>query len=101
MAQMRTIGQHLFRRAKRPTILAGDLNEWRPWGGLALSRRVTGLDLKGPAPLTFPAKRPILPLDRVLVTPPARVIEARVLDGPGIRMASDHRPLRARIALPG
>lgn len=99
MAQMRTIGQHLFRRAKRPTILAGDLNEWRPWGGLALSRRVTGLDLGGPAPATFPAKRPILPLDRVLVTPPARVIEARVLDGPGIRMASDHRPLRARIAL--
>jgi endonuclease/exonuclease/phosphatase family metal-dependent hydrolase len=99
VAQMRTIGQHLFRRAPRPTILAGDLNEWRPWGGLALSRRVTGLDLRGPAPATFPARRPLLPLDRVLVTPPARVTEARVLDGPGIRMASDHRPLRARIAL--
>ncbi|MDG3040503.1 endonuclease/exonuclease/phosphatase family protein [Roseicyclus marinus] len=99
MAQMRTIGQHLFRRAPRLTILAGDLNEWRPWGGLALSQRMTGLDLRGPAPATFPVARPILPLDRVLVTPPARVTEARVLDGPGIRMASDHRPLRVRIAL--
>ncbi len=101
MAQMRTIGQHLFRRAPRLTILAGDLNEWRPWGGLALSPRVTGLTLKGPAQATFPVSRPLLPLDRVLVSPPARVTETRVLDGPGIRMASDHRPLRARIALPG
>jgi endonuclease/exonuclease/phosphatase family metal-dependent hydrolase len=98
MAQMRTIGQHLFRRAARPTLLCGDLNEWRPWGGLALSRRVTGLRLSGPAPATFPVGRPLLPLDRVLVTPPARVADARVLDGPGIRMASDHRPLRAEIA---
>jgi endonuclease/exonuclease/phosphatase family metal-dependent hydrolase len=100
VAQMRTIGQHLFRRAPRVTILAGDLNEWRPWGGLALSPRVSGVRLAGPAPATFPIRRPILPLDRVLVSPPARVAEARVLDGPGIRMASDHRPLRARIDLP-
>jgi endonuclease/exonuclease/phosphatase family metal-dependent hydrolase len=100
MAQMRTIGQHLFRRPPRVTILAGDLNEWRPWGGMALSRRLVGMRFAGPAPGTFPVRRPLLPLDRVLVTPPARVIEARVLDGPGIRMASDHRPLVARIALP-
>ncbi|NKX44025.1 endonuclease [Roseibacterium sp. KMU-115] len=98
-AQMRTIGQHLFRRTARPTILCGDLNEWRPWGGLALSRRITGLPLAGPAPATFPVGRPVLPLDRVLVTPPARVVSARVLDGPGIRMASDHRPLAAQVAL--
>ena len=100
MAQMRTIGQHLFRRAERVTILAGDLNEWRPWGGLALSPRLSGMTLHGPARATFPVRRPVLPLDRVLVTPPARVTEAQVLDGPGIRRASDHRPLRARVALP-
>jgi endonuclease/exonuclease/phosphatase family metal-dependent hydrolase len=100
MAQTRTIGQHLFRRDRRPTVLAGDLNEWRPWGGLALSRRVTGLPLAGPAPATFPTGRPLLPLDRVLATPPARVVAARALDGPGIRIASDHRPLRAEIVVP-
>jgi endonuclease/exonuclease/phosphatase family metal-dependent hydrolase len=100
MAQMRTIGQHLFRRDPRLTILAGDLNEWRPWGGLALSRRVLGMAFSGPASATFPVHRPLLPLDRVLVTPPGKVIETRVLDGPGIRMTSDHRPLFARIALP-
>jgi endonuclease/exonuclease/phosphatase family metal-dependent hydrolase len=100
-AQMRTIAQHLFRRTPRPTVLCGDLNEWRPWGGLALSRRVTGMALHGPARATFPAGRPILPLDRVLVTPPGRVVSARVLDGPGIRMASDHRPLAAEVAPEG
>lgn len=97
VAQMRTLGQHLFRRDDRATLVCGDLNEWRPWGGLALSRRVTGLRLAGPALATFPVKRPVLPLDRVLVTPPARVIETRVLNGPGIRMTSDHRPISAEI----
>jgi endonuclease/exonuclease/phosphatase family metal-dependent hydrolase len=99
IAQMRTIGQHLFRRDRRLTLLCGDLNEWRPWGGMALSPRVTGLALRGPAPATFPTRWPVLPLDRVMVSAPARVTQARVLDGPGIRMASDHRPLRAEIAL--
>ena len=99
VVQMRTIAQHLFRRAARPALLCGDLNEWRHWGGLALSRRVTGLALQGPAPATFPVRRPALPLDRVLVTPPGRVVGARALDGPGIRAASDHRPLAAEVML--
>jgi len=93
MAQLRTIGQHLFRRARRQTILCGDLNEWRPWGGLALSAAVIGQRFNGPARATFPTRRPFLPLDRVLTTAPGRVVGARVLDGPGIRIASDHRPL--------
>lgn len=99
VAQMRTLGQHLFRRDRRTTILCGDLNEWRPWGGLALSRRVTGPRFSGPAPATFPVRRPFLPLDRVLVTPPAKVAAAHALDGAGIRAASDHRPVHAEIAL--
>jgi endonuclease/exonuclease/phosphatase family metal-dependent hydrolase len=99
IAQMRTIGQHLFRRAPRQTILMGDLNEWRPWGGLALSRAVVGLDLRGPARATFPATRALLPLDRILTTAPGAVTEARAIDGPGIRAASDHRPLAAVVRL--
>jgi endonuclease/exonuclease/phosphatase family metal-dependent hydrolase len=97
VVQMRTLGQHLFRRTPRPTILCGDLNEWRPWGGLAFSRAVLGAAFEGPAPATFPVARPLLPLDRVLAGGGARVIGARVLDGDGIRMASDHRPLAAEI----
>ncbi len=97
IAQMRTIGQHLFRRPSRPTVLVGDLNEWRPWGGFALSPKVLGARFAGPNPATFPIGRPFLPLDRVLVSEPGKVVSAEVLDGPGIRMASDHRPLAARI----
>lgn len=99
VAQMRTLGQHLFRRPPRQTVLCGDLNEWRPWGGLALSPRVTGVRFAGPARATFPVRRPLLPLDRVLATAPACVVQSRVLDSPRIRAASDHRPLSAEIRL--
>jgi endonuclease/exonuclease/phosphatase family metal-dependent hydrolase len=97
ITQLRTVGQHLFRRAARPTVLMGDLNEWRPWGGLALSEAVLGMRLEGPSPVTFPAVRPILPLDRILASRPARVKGTRVIDSPGIRAASDHRPIAAEI----
>lgn len=97
IAQMKTLGQHLFRRSARPTVLCGDLNEWRPWGGLAFSRTILGDRFTGPAPASFPVRRPVLPLDRFLAAGGARVRHVRTLDGEGIRMASDHRPLRAEI----
>jgi len=100
VAQMRTLGQFVFRRPEMPTILMGDLNEWRPWSGLALSRRVLGAAFAGPAPATFPVRRPVLPLDRILATRHARVHMPRVLDGAGIRAATDHRPLAAEVVLP-
>lgn len=99
IAQMRTIGQHLQRLDPRPVVICGDLNEWRPWGGLALSKRVLEHSFHGPAPATFPVGRPFLPLDRILTLAPGRVEAVQVLDGPGIRMASDHRPLWARVRL--
>ena len=99
IAQMRSIGQHLARSAPRQTIICGDLNEWRPWGGLALSRGVLGLAFRGPAPSTFPSGRPILPLDRILTSAPGRVENARALDSAGIRAASDHRPLAASVVI--
>ncbi|MEL6818995.1 MAG: endonuclease/exonuclease/phosphatase family protein [Pseudomonadota bacterium] len=99
IAQVRTISQHIFRHEKMPTVLIGDLNEWRPWGGLALSPRLIGTPFEGPVKPTFPIKRPFLPLDRALAVAPAQVVETRVMDGTGIRIASDHRPLAAKIAL--
>ena len=101
LAQLRTISQHVFRKDPMPTILVGDLNEWRPWGGLPLSPRLLGQDFRGPAKATFPGKRPILPLDRVLATAPAKVLRVDVLDGAGIRAASDHRPILGTVDLGG
>jgi endonuclease/exonuclease/phosphatase family metal-dependent hydrolase len=99
VVQMRTLAQHFRRYDTRQAILCGDLNEWRPWGGLALSKRVLGQVFDGPALASFPVARPLLPLDRIMTTPPGRVTQLRVLDGPGIRAASDHRPLSARVAI--
>ena len=42
-------------------------------------------------------RRPVLPLDLFLAAGGARVVRAKALDGAGIRMASDHRPLAADI----
>ena len=99
VAQTRTLGQHLDRHHERQTILVGDLNEWRPWGGAAFSRAVVGRRLSGPARGTFPWWWPVLPLDRVLVTAEGAVTTFEVLDGPGIRATSDHRPIRATVRL--
>lgn len=101
VAQMRTIGQSLHRVAGGPTLLCGDFNEWRPWGGLAFAAAVLQDRYRGPARRTFPVGRPLLPLDRMLVTAPARIRSLDVLDGPGIRAASDHRPIYGQVALGG
>lgn len=95
--QMRTLAQHFARRPKMRTLLIGDLNEWRPWGGLALTPRICGLQLSGRAVRSFPARRAILPLDRILIDGPAPPAMVRALDSAAIRAASDHRPVVARI----
>lgn len=99
VVQMRAIGQHLRRCDARPLILCGDLNEWRPWGGMALTKRIVGQRLHGPARRTFPVRLPCLPLDRILTNSPGFVSDFQVLNGPGIRMASDHRPVMGRVIL--
>lgn len=95
--QMRTLGQHIARRPTMRTLLLGDLNEWRPWGGMALSQRLFGAALRGAAVASFPAKRAVLPLDRILIDDAQGPTDLRALDSPRIRAASDHRPLIGRI----
>jgi endonuclease/exonuclease/phosphatase family metal-dependent hydrolase len=77
-----------------PTILLGDLNEWR-------RRRRSSLDgleaTFGAAPtiLSFPARRPIFALDRILGWPSSLIGDLAVHDTPLARRASDHLPLAA------
>ncbi|SEL01447.1 Metal-dependent hydrolase, endonuclease/exonuclease/phosphatase family [Roseivivax marinus] len=97
--QMRTLGQALERMPPRPLVLAGDLNEWRPWSGWALSGRVVGRHVRGPSRRTFPARLPVLPLDRVLAEPPLSVETMEAVDTPAIRAASDHLAVRATVRL--
>lgn len=85
--------------AERPTLLLGDLNEWR------LGRRSSLLTFKpafGPlaaALPSFPSRFPLFALDRILGNPHDMISTIEVHDTPLARMASDHLPIKARIDL--
>lgn len=82
-----------------PTLLLGDLNEWRP--GAKSSLRVLE-PFFGPTPRTppsFPARLPVLTLDRILGWPQGLVTDVVAHDSPRARVASDHLPLTARVRL--
>jgi len=99
IVQMRIIGQHLQRRPSMQTILLGDLNEWRPWGGLMLSERLVGTRFSGPSRRTFPSKRPLLPLDRILTDHGGRVDDLEVVRSAQSAVASDHLPLFGSVTI--
>ncbi|HSM22272.1 MAG TPA: endonuclease/exonuclease/phosphatase family protein, partial [Rubrivivax sp.] len=78
-----------------PTVLMGDLNEWFLWGRpLRRLHRHFGAT---PAPSTFPARWPVLALDRIWVEPRARLLQLRRHRTALARQASDHLPLVAQI----
>jgi endonuclease/exonuclease/phosphatase family metal-dependent hydrolase len=84
---------------RMPTLLLGDLNEWRPRAEPL--RRLEAVF--GPAssfgPPSFPARLPVLALDRILGWPRGVVTRVEVHDSPVSRVASDHLPLKAWVDL--
>jgi len=81
-----------------PAVLLGDFNHWwwRDRLLLAVERRFGPT----PAPATFPSRRPVLALDRIWLQPRTALMSLQVMASPLARLASDHLPLRAEIALP-
>lgn len=82
-----------------PTILLGDLNEWRRRRRSALGILESTFGV-APSILSFPARRPIFPLDRILGWPAGLVTDLEVYDTPLARQSSDHLPLTAKVSLP-
>ncbi|HLJ65202.1 MAG TPA: endonuclease/exonuclease/phosphatase family protein [Stellaceae bacterium] len=81
--------------APEAMIVIGDLNEWRGRrGGIEMLERRLG---RAPAPRSFPAFMPILPLDRVYAGGGLALRGLRVHRSTLARVASDHLPLRAVI----
>ncbi|KQM98854.1 endonuclease/exonuclease/phosphatase family protein [Sphingomonas sp. Leaf25] len=76
-----------------PCVLMGDLNEWTPQSGclrdFARDHRFADT---GPS---FHARRPIGRLDRIMVSPALRIVEAGVHHSAAARKASDHLPIWA------
>ncbi|MEE4273703.1 MAG: endonuclease/exonuclease/phosphatase family protein [Thermoanaerobaculales bacterium] len=84
-------------RLRRPLVVAGDFNEWWPFGGLLGPLRSV-LD-PCPAVATFPAHRPVLALDRIWTALHGRRSRVRAVRTALTRVASDHLPLIADLEL--
>ncbi|MBC2836916.1 endonuclease/exonuclease/phosphatase family protein [Paragemmobacter straminiformis] len=98
-AQAHALLDHLSRLPPRPTLLMGDMNEWRT--GPNASIAALSPHFHAPSPVrSFPARLPVLPLDRIMVSHDAYLTEARVHDTPLARRASDHLPITATLTLP-
>ena len=81
----------------RPVVLMGDLNEWFLWG-----RPVRWLRAhfgRAPAPASFPARFPLLALDRIWVEPVELRRDVRVHFSELARAASDHLPISTTLAM--
>ncbi|MFB0612991.1 endonuclease/exonuclease/phosphatase family protein [Aurantiacibacter poecillastricola] len=80
-----------------PAVMLGDCNEWvKPIGGeRGLAAHWTMVE---PGP-SFPARRPLLPLDRVLHSSHWQVEDAAVHNTALSRKASDHLPIRVTLSL--
>lgn len=82
-----------------PTLILGDLNEWR----IGERSSLLALDphfgpVGAPVP-SFPAQFPVFALDRVLGSPGGLVTRIEAHDTALARIASDHLPIKATIDL--
>jgi endonuclease/exonuclease/phosphatase family metal-dependent hydrolase len=80
-------------------VLMGDLNEWFLWG--RPNRWLERVFKPTPAPATFPARRPLLALDRLWALPRASIRRIYTHRSELARRASDHLPLVAELECRG
>ncbi len=87
-----------------PLLLGGDFNDWRrklsPQFKEGLGLTEAFLKKMGRHARSFPARLPILPLDR-MYTRNIQVLESQILKGHPWRHLSDHRPYLIHITHPG
>jgi endonuclease/exonuclease/phosphatase family metal-dependent hydrolase len=95
--QARAILAAAAAEAGRPTVLMGDLNEWRLGRRSSLQALEPNFGPLQAAVASFPARLPLLPLDRILANPQSLVRSIEVHDTPLARIASDHLPVKAVI----
>ncbi len=91
--QARRLLEIVARQPDVPTIVMADFNEWFFCGPPLFWFR-SRLGCSRPR-RTFPAHFPLLALDRIWASPPARVVATRAHRSPLARLASDHLPLMA------
>ena len=85
----------------RPTILLGDLNEWRVRSRSSLLPLLPHFGPIHAVLPSFPSRFPLLALDRILARPPHLISSIEVHKTPLAQRASDHLPIKARLNLEG
>jgi endonuclease/exonuclease/phosphatase family metal-dependent hydrolase len=88
-------------RSDRPSLLLGDLNEWRLGARSSLLNFDPAFGPLGAALPSFPSRFPLFALDRILAKPHGLITSLEVHDTPLARVASDHLPIKAWIDLAG
>jgi len=96
--QARVVLDIMSSQDERPTLLLGDLNEWRLGNRSALKTLHTTFATP-PAVPTFPSGLPVLALDRIMANRHGMVSSVEAHDTPLSRVASDHLPLTAYVSL--
>lgn len=92
--QARMILDILRSREEHPTVLMGDLNEWRLGDRSSLNTLATVFGLPAAVP-SFPSRLPVLALDRIMANRPGLIEKVETHDSPLARLASDHLPIKA------
>jgi endonuclease/exonuclease/phosphatase family metal-dependent hydrolase len=85
--------------SETPTILLGDLNEWRLGDRSSLNTFQSAFGPLPPAVPSFPSTLPLLALDRIMANRRGMISAVEVHDSPLARIASDHLPIKAMVSL--
>ncbi|STZ75619.1 endonuclease/exonuclease/phosphatase family protein [Bergeriella denitrificans] len=100
--QYQAIFEYVSRHISRdsPLIIAGDFNDWRQKSartlGSALDLEEVFVDERGKRPKTFPARMPLLSLDRVY-TRNLDILDAQIHNSTHWQKLSDHLPLSVKV----
>jgi endonuclease/exonuclease/phosphatase family metal-dependent hydrolase len=94
--QAHAILAHIERSERRmPTVLMGDLNEWSTRGGCL--RTFAARLAFAECGRSFHTRRPVVQLDRIMVTPELSIAACGVHQTATARKASDHFPVWAEL----
>ena len=91
--QARAIVEHLRRNREHPTLVLGDLNEWRVGAKSALHGFSPAFGALPPSAPSFPSRLPFLALDRIICNRPGLISDVVAHETPLSRVASDHLPV--------
>lgn len=100
LLQARRLVEEIEGADGRPTLVMGDLNEWRLGTSCSLMPLRKGLRAVKRSSLTvpsFPARMPVLPLDRIITCNRAELTSIEPHVSALAKQASDHLPIKARL----